>query len=465
MPYVVFMPFSVCSEVHESHSRLEDAAACLAEMTRLYSGDIPLHPVTQKYVYAIAAVDKNDKQIDFSDAEKTQAAQLNLDPKSLITRVPRITTFSHIAKMYYEASKLIPIASINLEGILDSKNEGRHFWTTDAGIGQALAYAQQAAFTLELSFKALLEVLGKLAETDGDQGQRWRTHNLLGLFKLLPDEERRRLEQWWNHSDAKGTHFNGTFREFLSYSNKVYTTWRYIADLRSADLSISIQILLSGAAFLLSSSDSLLEERSPIKVQSTFTTHAESIDASGDPIPPTKEAFVEGRVRSVRVPEGFDPFSIVEVIIDSDHHQYDVTAQFYKRNVKDYYGLEGKRVRLTGYTREDESHLLKGSQHLDHWEELPKEPSYVSEDRTLRGSVYDLKASPGPFGPITKFNLVLYDKTFFTLVECFFLTDEEREKLKGVSLGDEIMISGCVTLLDGEPVILVRPDLVEQVTE
>ena len=95
-----------------------------------------------------------------------KAAALHLDPKSTATEVPGITTFSHLAKMYYEASILIPVSGINLKGMFDHHGKDRHFWNTDAGKGQALAYAQQAAFTLELSLKAYLEVLGKLASTD-----------------------------------------------------------------------------------------------------------------------------------------------------------------------------------------------------------------------------------------------------------------------------------------------------------
>ena len=52
-----------------------------------------------------------------------------------------------------------------------------------------------------------------------------------------------------------------------------------------------------------------------------------------------------------------------------------------------------------------------------------------------------------------------------TQVECLFSTDEERKKLTGVKLGDEILISGHVTLLNGKPIVLVGPELVEQVTD
>ena len=465
MPYVVFNPFFRCSELHSPHSRLEDAAACFAEMTERYDGKIPVHPITQKYVYAITAINRKGNQRDFLDSAIEKAKLLGLDPKSLVTKVPGITTFSHVAKLYYEAAKLIPITGISLEGILDYKNKGTHFWTTDAGLGQALAYAQQSAFTLELSLKAVLEVLGKLAEPDGGKGQPWQTHDLIDLFKLLTEEERDLLERRWTHSDTKRQHFNGTFREFLSSSNNIYLKWRYITDLRSSDLSIDIQILLSGASFLLSTSENLGRQRSPFKITSTVTTYSEDVDDDGNPRPPMSSAYVEGRVRSVKIPEGYDPFSLVEVVIGCEHLGHDVTAFFYKRNVGDYFRLQGEQVAFTGYAREDESHLLHGPQRLDRLEESQREAHYTSEDRTLSGSVYDLKACPPLYGQTTSFELVLSDKTYFTFVQCFFLTERERQELAGIQLGDQILINGLVTSLDGKPAILVQPKHVEQVSE
>ena len=61
--------------------------------------------------------------------------------------------------------------------------------------------------------------------------------------------------------------------------------------------------------------------------------------------------------------------------------------------------------------------------------------------------------------------LALYDETFFTQVECFFVTDEERDMLKELQLGDGILISGSVTLLNGQPTILVQPSCIEKTIE
>ena len=197
MPYEVFNMFFRCSETHEAHSTLEDAVACFAELTQDYGGDIPVHPVSQKYVYEIAAVDRKGNQRNFSNPERLKAVALNLDPRSVATDIPGITTFFRLAQLYLEASRLIPVSSISLKGVFDRRGKNRHFWTTDAGKGQALAFAQQAAFTLELSLKAYLEGLGKLASSNLGDIQKWQKHELIDLFNLLADDEKEQLEEWW----------------------------------------------------------------------------------------------------------------------------------------------------------------------------------------------------------------------------------------------------------------------------
>ena len=294
MPFEVSNMLFRCSETHDAHSRLEDAAACFARLTQRYGGDIPVHPISQKYVYWIAAIDRKGNQRNFSNPERAKVAALHLDPKSVDTDVPGITTFSHLAKMYFEASRLIPVLSINLKGMFDDLGTDRHFWTTDAGKGQALAYAQQAAFTLELSLKAYLEVLGKLASPDVGDTQRWQKHELIDLFNLLTDDEKKQSEEWWNHSDAKRNHFRGSFREFLSSSNKLYIKWRYITDLRSADLSMDIPMLLSASNFLLSASERVFRKSSPIKVNITTTTYPSTEHTDGRPTPRSVTTLLKG---------------------------------------------------------------------------------------------------------------------------------------------------------------------------
>ena len=462
MPFEVFGTLFGCSALHDSHSNLEDAASCYAQLTQRYGGDIPIHPVSQKYVYWIAAIDRKGNQRNFSNPEREKAAALLIDAKGLETDTPGITTFHELAGMYYEALKLIPVSSINLEGIFDYSDRARHFWNSDAGKGQALAYAQQAAFTLELSLKAYLEVLGKLASPSAGDTQRWQKHELVDLFKLLTGCEMKQIEGWWNHSNAKRCHFKGTFREFLSSSNKLYTKWRYITDLTSANLSIDISLLLSASEFLLSASDQLFRANSPFQVKTTVTTYPAQRDGSVESLPHSVPAIVEGRVRSVSIPDGFDPFSIVEVTVDSEQHEHDLTIEFHKRDVEKYHDLEGQQVTFVGVIREDRPHLL---QHADRRNQPKRGPKYSTELLTLRGSIYEIRIVHSAFGAPGKLDLALYDDTFFTQVECFFVTNEERDKLKDIQLGDKILIDGQVTLMNGRPMILVGPGYIGKVFE
>lgn len=462
MPYEVCGLFTQCSEIHGAHSSLEDAADCFAQVTQRYGADIPVHPVSQKYTHWIVAIDKKGNPRNFSTRDLERASKLSLDPRSFAAKVPGITTFSQLASMYYEASRLIPVSVINLKGMFDYQTKHRHYWTSDAGKGQALAFAQQAAFTLELSLKAYLEVLGILASTDAAYAKKWQTHRLVDLFKLLADDEKQQLEEWWNHSDTKRTHFPRSFRDFLSESNRLYEKWRYITDLTSPDLSIDIPKLLSASEFLLSASSRVSKKNSPIKVNVTTTVHPSSDVDDGSPAPRYTQALVEGRVRAVNIPDKYDPFSIVELVIDSDHHKDDVIAQFYKRSVTNYYGLEGKRVALFGNIREDRPHMLLQSSHLD---EPKREDKYAFEHRTLKGSIHDIRiVHPAHGRPETR-DLSLWDETYFTQVECFFVTDKERDQLREINLGDTILISGWITLLNGQPVVLVQPTDVEKVVE
>ena len=462
MPFEVFSLFSRCSKIHRAHSSLEDAAGCFTQVTQGYGADIPVHPDSQKYIHCIVAIDKNGDQKSFSNIDLQRASELSLDPKSFAAKVPGITTFSQLARMYYEASRLIPVSAINLKGMFDYQAKDRHFWTSDAGKGQALAFAQQATFTLELSLKAYLESLGRTASLDITDVRKRRTHKLVDLFKLLADDEKQQLEDWWNYSDTKRAHFHGSIRDFLSESNRLYETWRYITDLTSPDFSIDIPKLLSASDFLLSAASRVRKTTSPIKVNVTTTTYPSLDIDDKSPAPRYAQTLVEGRVRAVNIPDGYDPFSMVELVIDADRHEDEVIAQFYRRSVENYYGFEGKRVALFGNIREELPHLLLHSSHLD---EPKREDRYASERRTLKGSIHDIRTVHPAQGKPGKVNLSLWDETYFTQVDCFFVTDKEREQLRECNLGDTILISGCVTLLNGQPVVLVQPTHIERVVE
>jgi len=384
---------------------------------------------------------------------------LNLDPRSVATEVSGITTFSHLAEMYYQASRLIPVADIHLKGMFDHHSESRHFWNTDAGKGQALAYAQQAAFTLELALKAYLEVLGKLASTDRRDIKKWQTHDLTVLFNLLTDDEKSQLEEWWNHRDTRSIPFEGSFREFLSAKNHLYKNWRYITDLKSPDLSMDIPTLLNASEFLLSASDRMFRKTSPFKVNITTTTYPSTENAEGRPSVISVPTMVNGVVRAVRIPEGFDPYAIVEVVIDSDQHEHEIVAHFYKRNVNDYFGLEGRRVSVFGEVREDRPHVLP---HARHRGEPPRNSGYTTERRTLKGSVYDIRIVHSAYDRPGKVDLALWDETYSTQVECLFVTNDERDQLKEINLGDKVLIHGTVTLLNGQPMLMVGPEQIEK---
>jgi len=361
--------------------------------------------------------------------------------------------------MYYQASRLIPVADIHLKGMFDHHSESRHFWNTDAGKGQALAYAQQAAFTLELALKAYLEVLGKLASTDRRDIKKWQTHDLTVLFNLLTDDEKSQLEEWWNHRDTRSIPFEGSFREFLSAKNHLYKNWRYITDLKSPDLSMDIPTLLNASEFLLSASDRMFRKTSPFKVNITTTTYPSTENAEGRPSVISVPTMVNGVVRAVRIPEGFDPYAIVEVVIDSDQHEHEIVAHFYKRNVNDYFGLEGRRVSVFGEVREDRPHVLP---HARHRGEPPRNSGYTTERRTLKGSVYDIRIVHSAYDRPGKVDLALWDETYSTQVECLFVTNDERDQLKEINLGDKVLIHGTVTLLNGQPMLMVGPEQIEK---
>ena len=193
MPFVVSSFFYRCDDEdrgHGAHFRLGEAVGCLDELKRLRDGGIPIHPISGKYMQAIIAVDKEGNQRDFTRAERKLANCLGLDSKSVYIVKPGITTFYNLANMYIEALQLLPMLSVDLEGLFDYQDTTRHFWNTDAGKGQAIAYSQQAIFTLELSLKAMLEVHGRIAEHVSENNRDWQTHDLEQLFDLLPVEVR-----------------------------------------------------------------------------------------------------------------------------------------------------------------------------------------------------------------------------------------------------------------------------------
>ena len=239
MPFEVFSPFYSCRDIpeHDKHFKLKDAAACFDEIKKSNGGSIPIYPISGKYIHAIVAVDKDGNQKDFTPKENRLVKSLGLDCKSVMTERLGITTFGETARMYYEALRLVPITAFNLGEALDYKNKDRHFWATDAGQGQALAYTQQALFTLELSLKAVLEVLGKFEKDPSVKRQVWWTHDLIDLLELLEAEHKQRLEQQWASLPKSERNFDGTLKDLLtSYRDAYEKIWRYVPELKGCPL-------------------------------------------------------------------------------------------------------------------------------------------------------------------------------------------------------------------------------------
>ena len=463
MPFVVSSFFYRCDDgdhCHGVHFRLEEAVGCLNELKRLRDGEIPIHPISGKYMQAIIAVDREGNQRDFTRAEKKLANCLGLDSKSVYMVKPGITTFYNLAKMYIEALRLLPMLSVDLEGLFDYQDAKRHFWNTDAGKGQAIAYTQQAIFTLELSLKAILEVHGKIAKYLSENKRDWRTHDLAQLFGLLPEEVRGLVEGRWDSLPVSRRQFHGTFSDFLTGIGSSYTDWRYIPELKSSNFTVEISSLLAASTLAIDVASISLRKRSPYEVTSSGFKVIKNGDTEA---PEMREVYVEGLVVSVKVPESLDPFSKVEVVIKSDHHEHDITALFYKLDVERYYRLKGERVFISGYSSDAEPHLLEHS-YLYTREDLLQHPIYESEHLSLRGSVYNVTtSSKGDHQTIT--TLTLWDTTYFTEVSCILSTDEERNRLAGLQLGDEILIGGLVTLKNGRPLVLAGADFIERVEE
>ena len=205
---------------------------------------LPLRNSTGKYIHAIGKVDRHGKQLDFTPSEKEQARRLGLPPEAVMFDGSGIITFYNIANMLYESSRLIPVTGINLEGLFDYKVRNRHFWSTEAGLGQVISYAQQATFTVELSLKALLEASGQLVNIPEKS---WRTHDLKRLYDLLHRDDQQRLEDQWRALPKSERASYPTMLGFLSDARRFYMDWRYIPTLKSVEHSMDVSALLSAA--------------------------------------------------------------------------------------------------------------------------------------------------------------------------------------------------------------------------
>ena len=464
MPFEVFSPLMRCAEIHAAHVRLSGAASCYNQIDTVRGGNIPTWTSSGKYVHVIARVDRHGDILDFTAEDETQANALALPPQALLTRRPGITTFSEYAKMYYEASRLIPISSLNLQGMFDYGARGKHYWTTEAGTGQALAFAQQVAFTLELSLKALLEVTGKLLTVSKKD---WQVHDLAALHSLLEQADQQFLQQRWQSSSPSERSNYNTLLDFLTAVRNLYMDLRYIPTLKTANLSMDTQAMLNASLIVLRRSESWAWQLSPIKPKVTVSTINQSSGGASVGTVDLQNVMVKGIVRSINIPDDFDPNSLVEVVIDPTCYfngskqipfDGDVTAGFRRCDVESYFGLEGEEVMLGGRVTAAEPSLLMHAQHVG---QFNREASYKVETRTVKGQVYNLIPRETSYKDSTKVTLILRDVTFLSDVDCLFITEEERTTVGSVELGAEVTVSGQVALLNGRPVSLVGPTLVD----
>ena len=456
----MFSPFIRCAAIHGPHSNLPAAAACYNKIASDIDGDMPLWKHTGKHVHVVGAVDRHGSQRAFSDREKGHALTLGLAAEAVLTEQESITTFYNIAKMFYESSRLIPISSISLEGMFDYEARDKHYWSTEAGMGQAFTFAQQVVFTLELSLKALLEYSGRLLIVPEDD---WQTHDLVDLFKLLDEPDKELLNQRWNSLPLSECQSHRSLSGLLRKTRRHYMDWRYIPTLKSTELSMDVIAMLSASRLTLDLAERSFRENTPLRIEVNSQAHppAENNDPALVPHP----VWVRGLVQSVKMPEGFDPNSQVEVVVQPEFYysglseidfRQDVTVRFRKSQVESYYGLERENVSLVGRSTESERHILNAASHMDI---LTIKRSYTLEPRVLRGTVYNLIPSEDPPARTPRITLVLSDSTYYTSVDCMFVTDSERETLAEVHPGDEITIRGHATLINGRPVSLVGPEI------
>ena len=413
-----------------------------------------MHPITGKYIHAIAAVNRNGKQRDFQKREIELASDMGLDPKSLLTQKPAIANFHTLARMYCDALGSLPMLTVDLDSMFDPDYRGRHFWATEAGRGQCLAYILQAAFTLELCIKALLEACGKFAEPQKGERPDWQTHSPVQLYKLLEPDVTQRLEQWWKSRSADERQFDGAYIEYLRSVDDLYEGMRYLQrDLNGVNAQVEIAGLLSASRLALSLSDHEFRNRFP-PIKTTTRVHY-----TGNPDgPKVHEVFMEGVVHDLTVPEGFDPHSKVEAIVDTDDGQQVSVGLFRKADVECYHGIVGENVVFLAYVLEGQPSVINGARLLHRSGPTPLRAYYSNEQRTLSGTVFNLEKCDFGLGqPAVR--LVLDDATYFSKVECIFWDKEEVEQLVDIYLGQHVLISGQVSLRNGRSLVLLEPEI------
>ena len=461
--YEVCSPFMSCTDLHGPHRSLEEAKRCFDQIDQPKDG-IAMNPATGKGIHTIAAVSADGTQRRFSDEELDLVDALSIDRRIVLEDVPSVTTFAHIAGLSYAALLTVPQLSVDLTGFFDYQNRNKHYWSTEEGLGQSLAYVQQAFFTLELCLKALLETTGQLVKIPEDK---WKQHEPAILFKLLNRETRQLLEQRWSQVRSPNRPFDGTFEVFLVSINDMYTAWRYIPERKDPNLSADLQPIVAACEIVLDTSRFMFRRDYPIKPRITtkFISSGQGQDHSQEYTP----IITSGTVTSVNVPEGFDPHSIVEVTVETEDYGL-LTLEVHRRNPEQYHGLKGRKITVGGYYNPNCPAAVERSSILAVDDQEGRDTHYDVETRVLQGTIYDVSRPKGP-DRLETVNLFLQDETYFSMVQCLFLTIEEQGQITGsldsgqqLQLGDRISIQGQVTLKNGLPVVLVRPHSIINLT-
>ena len=122
--YEVVSPFMSCSDLHGLHRSLEEVKRCFDQIGQPEDG-IAVNPATGKCIHAIAAMAADGTQRKFSDKELDLVDALSLDRRIILEDVPNVTTFSHIAGLFYAGLLTVPQLSVDLAGFFDYKNRNQ----------------------------------------------------------------------------------------------------------------------------------------------------------------------------------------------------------------------------------------------------------------------------------------------------------------------------------------------------
>ena len=464
MPYEVFsqtITFIRCAELHGPHQTLQEAKQCFDRIDQPEDG-IAIHPSTGKCIHAIAAVDEHGTQRAFTDEELDSVDALSIDRKIVLEDIPTVTTFAHIADLAYAALGAIPQITVDLGGFFDYKNRNQHYWSTEQGLGQSLAYVQQAFFTLELCLKALLETTGQLVKIP--EGKR-KEHEPSKLFNLLNRETRPLLEQRWRQIPSTSRPSYQTFEAYLASIDDMYQSWRYVPERKDTNLSAELWQIVVACEIILNTSKFMFRRDYPVKhrITSKIISDGQGQDQSQQ----YSTIIASGTVRSVNIPEGCDPYSLVEVAVETEDYGQ-LTFEVHKLDPEQYHGLKGRSLTVIGdYNPNCPAALRRPSIRGIDGEEN-RDTFYSVETRTLQGTIYDVTRPKGP-NRLDTVSLVLQDETYFTMVQCLFLAKEEQDQITGPSgsaqhfqFGDRISIRGRVTLKNGLPVVLVGPNSINK---